>query len=165
MVVMLAQHVVTLPYPSELVAAVFADPEHRWTVGLDGDGREHLARVGVRIGRMPIYKHVRLILGSAPIAIEADRLMLFVDWEATGGPPLFPRMQGTLHINPVEAGVTRLTLNASYDPPLGPLGDLIDRALMHRVAQATVEDLLERLAIQVDEEVKRGSRPPARPPV
>jgi hypothetical protein len=156
---MLAQHVVTVPYPSQLVAAVLADPEHPWTVGLDGDGREHLARVGVRIGRIPIYKHVRLILGRAPIAIESDRLMLSVDWEATGGPALFPNMEGTLHVNPIAASVTKLTLNASYDPPLGGLGDLIDIALMHRVAQATIEDFLERLADLVGEQVRRSTRP------
>jgi len=142
---MFAQHVVVVAYPASRVAAIMAAPDHPWTVGLDGDGRQLLARVGVRIGRLPMYKHVQLTLGTLPSAIPTDRLMLPVSWEAVGGPPLFPRMEGTIHVQPDQAGYTKLTLNARYDSPLGKLGELIDVAIMHRVAQATIRDFLERL--------------------
>lgn len=150
---MFAQHSVTLSHRSDKVAAVLAAPSHPWSVGLDGDGRELLAKVGVRIGRLPIYKHVQLTLGQLPSAIPTNRVMLAVSWEAVGGPPLFPRMEGTLHVQPEESESTRLTLNARYDPPLGKLGELIDRALMHRVAQATIKDFTERLAGRLEAEL------------
>ena len=150
---MFAQHSVTLAHPSNEVAAVVAAPSHPWSVGLDGDGRELLAKVGVRIGRLPIYKHVQLTLGELPSVIPTDRVMLPVSWEAIGGPPLFPRMEGTLHVQPEEAESTKLTLNAQYDPPLGKLGELIDRALMHRLAQATIKDFVERLAGRLEAEL------------
>ena len=72
--------------------------------------------------------------------------MLPVSWEAVGGPPHFPMMEGTIHVQPDQAGHTKLTLNARYDPPLGRLGELLDTAAMHRVAEATMRDFLERLA-------------------
>ncbi|MEO9007734.1 MAG: hypothetical protein ABI401_11540 [Candidatus Dormibacter sp.] len=150
---MFAQHSVTLAYRSDRVAAALAAPSHPWSIGLDGDGRELLAKVGVRVGRLPIYKQVQLKLGALPSASPADRLMLPVSWEAVGGPPLFPSMEGTIHVQPEDARSTRLTLNACYDPPLGALGKLIDRALMHRVAQATIKDFVERVAGRLDAEL------------
>jgi hypothetical protein len=152
---MFAQHSVALAHRSDKVAAILAAPSHPWSVGLDGDGRELLAKVGVRVGRLPIYKHVQLTLGELPSAIPSDRVMLPVSWEAVGGPPLFPRMEGTLHVQPDRAQTTRLTLNARYDPPLGRLGELIDRALMHKLAQATIKDFVERLADRLEAELGR----------
>ena len=112
--------------------------------------------MGVRIGRLPIYKHVQLTLSTLPSAVPTDRLMLPVSWQAVGEPPLFPifpRMEGTIHVEPGQAGYTKLTLNARYDPPLGKLGELIDLALMHRMAQATITDFLERLVGSLESEL------------
>jgi hypothetical protein len=150
---MLAQYSVVLAHAPDKVAAVLAAPSHPWTIGLDGDGRDLLAKVGVRVGRLPIYKHVRLTVGELPSALPTDRVMLPVTWEAVGGPPLFPQMEGTLHVQPEAAGLTRLTLNARYDPPFGKLGELIDRAVMHRVAEATIKDFVERLGGRLDAEI------------
>lgn len=121
-------------------------PSRPWSVSLEGDGRAHLAKVGVRIGRLPIYKHVRLRIEASTATLRADSVMLPVSWEAAGGPPIFPKMEGTLHIEPNGAEGSRLTLNASYDPPLGKLGELIDRTVMYRIAQATITDFVDRLA-------------------
>jgi hypothetical protein len=148
-----AQHAVTLPYPSGRVAALVAAPSHPWSIALDGDGRDLLARVGIRIGQVPIYKQVQLTVGEQRSAIPADRVMVPVSWEAVGGPPLFPSMEGTLHVKPAGVGATILTLNARYDPPLGTIGHLLDRALMHHLAQATIEDFVVRLATVLSAEL------------
>lgn len=150
---MLAQHSLTLAYPPTRVAETIAAPDHPWTVGVDGDGRQLLATVGIRIGRVPIYKEVRLTIGAAPESLPTERLMLPVCWEAVGGPPLFPRMEGTIHVQPDQEGSTRLTLNARYDPPLGRLGEVLNTAIMHRVAHSTMKDFLERLAARLEAEL------------
>ncbi len=41
---------------------------------------------------------------------------------------------------------TRLALAGSYRPPLGRLGGGLDRAVMHRVAAATMRSLLQGAA-------------------
>ncbi len=152
---MFAQAATTLPYPSGRVAAALATPSHPWLVSLDGDGRTHLARVGLNIGPLPVYKHVRLRVGASTATLRPDSVMLPVSWEAVGGPPIFPRMEGTLHVEPSGTGGSRFTLNAVYAPPLGKLGEVIDRSLMHRVAQATVKDFLERLASALSDELSQ----------
>ncbi|HET7421648.1 MAG TPA: hypothetical protein VFL27_14815 [Candidatus Dormibacteraeota bacterium] len=153
---MLAQGTATLPYTSERVAAALASPDHPWSVGLDGDGRRLMAAVGVKVVGIPVYKHVRLKVGSMPYGARAGRVMLPVSWETTGGPPIFPKMEGTVHVEPAGPDLTRLTLNAMYDPPLGSLGALLDRALMHRLADMTMADFVERLAAALTRELSRG---------
>lgn len=105
-----------------------------------------LAKVGVSIGPVPVYKHVRLEIGLSSAALLPESVMLPVSWVAIGGPPIFPKMEGTLHAEAEGPELTRLTLNARYDPPMGRVGELIDRAMMHRVAALTMADFVERLA-------------------
>lgn len=150
---MLAQGMATLPYPSEAVAGALASPRHEWSVGLDGDGKKLMAKVGVVVAGIPVYRHVRLQVGAAPELLGDDRIMLPVRWETTGGPPLFPKMEGTLHVEPAGEHETRITLNATYDPPLGRLGALIDRGLMHRLADMTMADFVTRLARGLSDEL------------
>ncbi len=152
---MLARASADLPHPSELVAGALAAPTHPWSVALDGNGGALLAKVGLNLGGIPVYTHVQLQVGAVPEALRGDRVMLPVSWEAVGGPPIFPKMEGTLHVEPEGRQATRITLNASYDPPLGRLGELIERAVMHRIAQLTMSDFTERLAKALDEELSQ----------
>jgi hypothetical protein len=41
---------------------------------------------------------------------------------------------------------TTLTLDGTYDPPLGSVGRILDRAILSRVAEATVRNWVDRLA-------------------
>jgi len=143
---MLAQATATIPFDSTLVSAALIDPRHPWSVEADGDGRALLQRAGFKVGPLPVYKRVRLRVGWLPGIEATARLMVPVTWEAIGGPPIFPAMQGTLHVGPEGPSATRLTLNASYDPPLGRLGEGMDRVVMHRLAQITMSDFVTRLA-------------------
>lgn len=153
----LAQGTTLLPYSSMAVTGILTDPRHHWTVSLDGDGKAQLAKVGIKLGNVPIYKHVRLLVGKSHVAANRESAMLAVSWTAAGGPPLFPSMEGTLHADPYGLQSTRLTLNARYDPPMGALGKLIDRALMHRLAQSTMDDFVLRLAASLTDELRRDT--------
>ena len=147
---MLAQGVTSLPYPSEVVTSALARAHRTWSIALEGDGAELLSKVGVKVGPLEIYRRVDLDLDWSPAELFGDRVMLPVRWKASGGPPLFPSMEGTLHVEPDGAGCTRLTLNARYDPPLGSLGRLVDRVAMHRVAQLTMTDFVQKLAGELE---------------
>ncbi|HEX5903035.1 MAG TPA: hypothetical protein VF028_07985 [Actinomycetota bacterium] len=46
-----------------------------------------------------------------------------------------------------------------YEPPLGLVGRAADRALLHRVAEATFKDFLERVATRLAE--RAGDERPA----
>ncbi len=68
-------------------------------------------------------------------------------WEATGVTgDLFPALDAELILMREGENRSRLGLIGSYRPPLGRAGAAVDRAIMGRVATATIRTLLERLA-------------------
>ena len=85
---------------------------------------------------------------------------LALRWEATGaGGGLFPVLDADLTLAPAGEG-TVLRLAGAYRPPLGPLGQALDRAILHRVADATIRSFLARVAAQLtDQPVANGAGP------
>jgi hypothetical protein len=72
-----------------------------------------------------------------------------LEWEAKESPALFPVMKADLSLYPLSATETQVDLTGHYEPPLGPLGGVIDAALGHRLAEASVHrflaEVVERL--------------------
>jgi hypothetical protein len=156
---MFTQHVVLLPYSFGTVERVLSDPGHPWTTGLDGaGGAELLARVGVKVAGVPVYKHVKLELAQPPLRIGSNRMLMSVSWHTLGGPPLFPVLEGHIEVESASAEQTTLSLKANYAPPLGGLGRLVDRTLLRGLAQATVKDFVERLAQALDVQIRSSSQ-------
>ncbi len=74
---------------------------------------------------------------------------LALRWEATGpGGGLFPVLDADLKLTPDGAG-TLLTMAGSYRPPLGSLGEALDRAILRRVAAATIRSFVAQVAAQI----------------
>jgi hypothetical protein len=69
-----------------------------------------------------------------------------IRWEAAVLGSAFPVLDGTLVITPLGGRRCRLGIEATYRPPLDRFGVLVDRLLLHRVAESTVHDFLQRLA-------------------
>ena len=118
--------------------------------GLDGmaaaayrEGEEIRARIGV-VESPAVAKTVRLEVGE-PVG-EDGTMLLPVVWEATGTPGLFPRMEAEVVLAALGPALTQLSLRGSYRPPLGPIGRVLDRALLHRVAEASVKGFVDRIA-------------------
>jgi hypothetical protein len=118
--------------------------------GLDGmavaayrEGEELRARIG--LGEPPVIaKTVRLEVGQ-PVA-QGGTTVLPIVWGATGTPGLFPWMDADLVIAALGPGLTQLALRGSYRPPLGFIGRALDKALLHRVAEASVKGFVDRIA-------------------
>ena len=129
--------------------------------GPSEDAYRGLARVGV----LGVSKLVRVQFrelswtdGSAGLAMR---------WEATGaGNGLFPVLDADLRLAPAGDHCAVLTMAGSYRPPLGSLGAALDRAVLHRVADATIRRFVARVAAQIsDLPLHNGaSRPPLSPP-
>lgn len=71
-----------------------------------------------------------------------------VKWRATGAASLFPRLQADLELADLGGSVI-VTLRGTYDPPLGEVGRMVDRAVLGRVADATVKSWVDRLAREI----------------
>ena len=72
-------------------------------------------------------------------------------WAASGASGLFPSLDADLEVAPLRPGRTQLAMSARYDPPFGAVGRAIDRAVLSRVAEATLKDFLDRVAEMIAE--------------
>lgn len=112
--------------------------------GAYGDGLAGLIRVGP-LGAVPgASKLVEVRLRG--LVIRDDTALLTLRWEATGPGGLFPVLDADLTLTAAGAEATKLSLAGAYRPPLAGLGAGLDRAIMHRVATATIRSLLGRVA-------------------
>jgi hypothetical protein len=55
-------------------------------------------------------------------------------------------MDADLMIEPLGPDLTQLSFQGSYTPPFGVPGLLLDRWVLHRVAEASVKNLVDRVA-------------------
>jgi hypothetical protein len=79
-----------------------------------------------------------------------DQVVLAVSWTATGATALFPRMEADLTMQPLGPDLTQLSFEGSYEPPLGVPGAVLDRWVLHRVAEASVKNFVDRVAQDLD---------------
>jgi hypothetical protein len=110
-----------------------------------GDGVTGLARVGP-LGAAPgVSKLVEMHF--LDVAVRGESAVLPLRWQATGpGGALFPALDADLALTPAGDRATRLSLAGAYRPPLGTVGAGLDKAIFHKVAQATIRSLLTRVA-------------------
>lgn len=68
-------------------------------------------------------------------------------WTPTGPyRNLFPVLRANVVVTGIDDTTCLLTVAGAYRPPLGGLGRLADRAILHRLAESTATDFAERLA-------------------
>lgn len=140
---------VELNFPiAEVEEALLCTPAE-WIPGLASSAEEHgdqlLAEVGFPVSRLQVGKQVEIDLG--PPVRTPGRTWLPVTWRATGPRGIFPTLEGELEVAALGPHLTQLGLSARYKPPFGLVGQSLDRALLHRVAEATVRDFVERVAV------------------
>jgi hypothetical protein len=148
---MFVRHYVDLPVPAEQVERLILGDPAAWLPSIAGQATDHagvlLAEVGVESGRLT--REVRVDVGE-PVRLEGS-VLLPVTWRAARLEALFPVLEADLQVAAVGPRRTQLSLNGRYQPPLGAVGRALDRTLLHRIAEATVRDFLERVAARVGE--------------
>jgi hypothetical protein len=66
------------------------------------------------------------------------------------GGGLFPVPDADLKLAPDGESGTVLSLADSYRPPLGSLGEALDRTILRRVAAATIRSFVAEVAAQIN---------------
>lgn len=115
-----------------------------WADAAYRDGEELRARVGVGGKRPVIAKTVTLEVGR-PVR-SPHQTTIPLAWKATGAPGLFPQMNADLTIARLGPDMAQLGFSGSYEAPGGPVGQAIDAALLHRIAEASVKSFVDRIA-------------------
>jgi hypothetical protein len=149
---MFVRYYADLATPFAEVEARLLDAPERWLPGILEDAEDRgsrlLADVGFAFGEeRRVDKQVQVQIG-APYRIPRKTLVP-ITWSATGSERLFPSLEGDLELAALGERRTQLSISASYSPPLGAVGRALDRALLHRVAEATVKDFLDRVVEEV----------------
>ncbi len=138
--------------PFEVVEDLFLASPSVWFPSVVESAYEEgelVFRAKVGVGRSPIFgKMVSVIVGD-PLT-RPGRTVLPLRVEAVGASGLFPQLDADLEIVELGSNSTKLTLKGSYRPPLGAAGVLLDRALLHRVAEAVVKRLVEGVGEMLD---------------
>jgi len=163
---MFLRYYVELDLPSEQAKAALLESPSSWLPTLANGAVERaeplLAEVGVGPGGLRVAKRVAVRLGN-PVQFPS-KLSLPMTWEPGGW--LLPRLDAELELASLGKARTQLAINGRYEPPLGTVGRTVDRLALHRVAEATIKDFLDRLAasltaVAVASGESNGHRPPA----
>lgn len=120
-----------------------------WADAAYRHGEELRARVGLG-GRLPLLaKTVSLAVGL-PVRTP-HQTTIPLAWKATGPTALFPQMTADLTIARLGPDMTQLGFSGSYEAPLGTVGQKIDQALLHRIAEASVKSFVDQIVEAVDQ--------------
>lgn len=147
---MLVRYFTTLQAPHTRVEAVLGDLQRKIAASASEAYREgESLRETLATGSKSVAKEVLLDVGQP--RIRRDGLAFPVTWKATGPTMLFPRMVADLVVFPIGPELMSLVFEGVYDPPLGAVGDAIDRLIMNRVAETTVKNWVDRVVSLIEE--------------
>jgi hypothetical protein len=144
---MFIRYYIELPLPVARVEQALVDSPAGWLSAVAGEAQRRgdglLGEVGVGPLGARLRRQVRICLGEPMRFTSMTSLPLA--WEPVGLEGLLPRLDANLELGALGPDRTQLAISARYRPPLGAVGQAIDRVLLHRVAEATVKDFLDRV--------------------
>lgn len=147
---MFARYFIELPVSRDEVERILAADPRGWLPGLARDANHRGDTVLAEVGfgeAVRVKREVTVELG--PLMRSSSKTVLPLRWEATSHPHLFPSLDADLEVAPSGSTRARLAMSARYVPPMGALGRVLDRAVLSRVAEATLKDFLDRVAAAV----------------
>lgn len=124
-----------------------------------------LAQVGP-LGSVPVLSK-QVHVQARELVFGEGSALLTLRWQATRpGGALFPVLDADIRLTPAGDQTAVLRLDGAYRPPLGIAGAGLDRAVLHRIAAATVQDFLGRIAAALTDPAAAApgtDAPPAEP--
>jgi hypothetical protein len=108
----------------------------------------HVHAAGFEVG-VDIRPHVGRLREDEGVAGLSPVTHLELGWEASRTPALFPSMRLELSAWPISSSETQIEIAGSYQPPLGVVGYVVDTAVGHRIAEASVHCFLSEIIAEL----------------
>ena len=144
------------PYASVLQAML--GDSGKWLPGLARDAANRLVTdLALRVGNVRVARSVAVDV--TPPTIYPDRCEICVAWKAAEDAAFFPELAGAFELKHMGAAQSRLSFEASYEPPARLLGQLVDWTFMHRTAEASVREFVLRTARTLESRAASFSAP------
>ena len=144
---MFIRYYIELSLPVATVKQALVNAPAGWLSAMAGEAQARgdglLGEVGVGPLSVRLRRQVRIRLGE-PVQFPS-MTSLPLTWEPVGLEGLLPQLDANLELGSLGQDRTQLAISARYRPPLGVVGRAADRVLLHRVAEATLKDFLDRL--------------------
>lgn len=102
----------------------------------------------VRLASVPMGVHPGVVtrIRTGECVRRDDVVFVPMRWETTSSFGTFPVLDGDLELSALDETRCRVSIQASYRPPLEDQGRLLGNVALHRVAESTVRAFLQRLA-------------------
>lgn len=146
--VVFVEATVTAAVPYETARSRLAADPLAVTTGALARAHRHDEQLSGRIGPRkwpPLFAKEVTVRASTP-RHHGEGTVVSLRWEAAGAKGLFPDFDADLEICPEGELTTRVVLRGSYRPPMGGVGQAMDDLVLHKLAQATVEHVVEAIA-------------------
>lgn len=108
------------------------------------------AELRVDLGGIGLQADIKIVVKNIEErgreALSGPETRLHLEWEAATMPRLFPFMEGELAIYPLTSTETQLDFSGVYEPPLGPLGKVMNSIAGHRIAEVSVHRFITDVA-------------------
>ncbi len=157
---MFVRYYLEVPLSFETAESLLLQAPEDWVPGVARDASARGERLLTQVGFGPpgrrVAKKVEIQIGE-PMKFPS-KTVLPLHWVATSAQSLFPALEADLEVAPLGPFWTQLSISARYRPPMGLVGRAVDRTMMHRVAEATVKDFLDRAAEALREPVPRTAK-------
>ena len=144
---MFVSYFTDLAVPADLARAAILEAPEAWVPDLARDASARGERLLVELGfdvAATRFGREAVIRIDPPVHL-GEKTTIPMRWSPTKPDSMIPVFEADLEIAPWGPGTTQLALSVRYRPPLGRVGNAIDRAVMHRVAEAIVKDFLDRV--------------------
>ena len=159
---MFVRYYVFVEQPFGKVEQSLLDATKGWLENVaQGVSRSNLTldELGVGGRRAGLNKLVEMRFGD-PLRRDSTRTALPFTWRANRVSSLFPKFAGDVEISHWRPATTQLAVSANYEPPLGPVGRVLDRAALHLLAESLVKDLVDNIAVAVEASLIAKARVP-----
>ena len=144
---MFIRYYMELPLPARQVEYAMLDSPADWLSTVAGEAQRRGDRLLTEVGVGPLGprlgRRVTIEIGD-PVRFPS-MTSLPLTWEPAGLEGVLPRLEANIELGSLGQDRTQLAISARYRPPLGVVGRTVDRVLLHRVAEATVKDFLDRV--------------------